>query len=156
MKRKVTATAFAKKSGRKETKASRAKGTDPSRVRAILAKLDQAYPNVTSALTHRNAFELLIATILSAQSTDVGVNKVTKTLFQKYPTPEALAYANPAEIEKEIRSTGFYRNKTKSIIGASKMQHLEDAVKALDLKLTDEELRALAEPYRPHPVLGHS
>jgi endonuclease-3 len=96
------------------------RGTDPRRIRAILAKLDQAYPNATCALEHKNAFQLLIATILSAQTTDVRVNEVTRTLFQKYPSPEAFAYANPHEMEQDIRSTGFYRNKTKSIIGASK------------------------------------
>src|SRR5258705_3614379 len=95
-------------------------GTDPKRVRAILAKLDEAYPDVTCALKHRNTFQLLIATILSAQCTDVRVNQVTPALFQKYPTPEAFAYANPNDIEKEIRPTGFFRNKTKSILGASR------------------------------------
>ena len=93
---------------------------DPARVRAILAKLDEAYPNVTCALEHRDAFQLLIATILSAQCTDVRVNEVTRTLFPKYPTPEAFAYANPAELEAAIRPTGFFRNKTKSIMAASK------------------------------------
>ena len=93
---------------------------DPARVRAILAKLDEAYPNVTSALEYRDAFQLLIATILSAQCTDVRVNEVTRTLFLKYPTLEAFAYANPAELEAAIRPTGFFRNKTKSIMAASK------------------------------------
>jgi endonuclease III len=97
-----------------------AKGTAPARVRTILAKLNEAYPDVTCALTHRNAFELLIATILSAQCTDVRVNEVTKTLFQKYRTPEDFAYADPRELEADIRPTGFFRNKTKSIQGASK------------------------------------
>ena len=96
------------------------RGTDPARVRAILKKLDEAYPAATCALVHRNAFQLLIATILSAQSTDVTVNQVTPELFRKYATPAALAYANPSEVEQEIHSTGFFRNKTKSIIGASK------------------------------------
>jgi endonuclease-3 len=95
-------------------------GTDPKRVRQILAKLDEAYPDVTCALEHQNPFQLLIATILSAQCTDVRVNEVTRTLFQKYPSPEALAYANPRELEAEIRPTGFFRNKTKSVMGASK------------------------------------
>jgi endonuclease III len=94
--------------------------TDPKRVAAILKKLDEAYPNATCELNHSNAFELLIATILSAQCTDVRVNQVTATLFKKYPTPEALAHANPAELEQDIRPTGFFRNKTKSVIGASK------------------------------------
>jgi endonuclease III len=89
-------------------------------VRAILEGLDAAYPNATCELRFENPFQLLIATILSAQCTDAVVNTVTKTLFAKYPTPKALAYANPAEIQQEIRPTGFFRNKTKSIMGASK------------------------------------
>ena len=96
------------------------RGTNPARVRAILKKLDEAYPAATCALKHENAFQLLVATILSAQSTDVTVNQVTPALFHKYPNPAALAYANPSEVEKEIHSTGFFRNKTKSIMGASK------------------------------------
>ncbi len=96
------------------------RGTDPARVRAILRGLDEAYPAATCALKHENAFQLLISTILSAQCTDERVNQVTATLFPKYPNPEAFAYANPAELEKEIRPTGFFRNKTKSIMGASK------------------------------------
>jgi len=98
-----------------------AKGTSPERLRAILEKLDEAYPAVTCALRHENPFQLLISTILSAQCTDVRVNQVTATLFPKYPSPEALAYANPRELEKEIRPTGFFRNKTKSVMGASKL-----------------------------------
>lgn len=101
-------------------KPARAAGTDPKRVAAILAKLDQAYPNATCELNHKNAFELLIATILSAQCTDVRVNQVTATLFKKYPDAKAFAYANPGELEQEIRPTGFFRNKTKSVMGASK------------------------------------
>jgi endonuclease III len=97
-----------------------AAGTDPKRVAAILAKLDEAYPTATCALKHENAFQLLISTILSAQCTDVRVNQVAETLYKKYPTPEAFAYANPSELEQEIRPTGFFRNKTKSIMGASK------------------------------------
>lgn len=97
-----------------------AAGTDPKRVAAILAKLDEAYPNATCELKHDDAFQLLIATILSAQCTDVRVNQVTETLYKKYTTPEAFAYASPAELEKEIRPTGFFRNKTKSVMGASK------------------------------------
>ena len=97
-----------------------AKGTDPKRVAAILAKLDEAYPEATCELKHSNAFQLLISTILSAQCTDVRVNQVTQELYKKYRKPEDFAYANPAELENEIRPTGFYRNKTKSIVGASK------------------------------------
>lgn len=99
---------------------SRSRGTNPARVRAILEKLDEAYPAATCALTHDNAFQLLISTILSAQCTDERVNQVTAVLYQKYKTPEDFAYADPRELEQEIRPTGFFRNKTKSILGASK------------------------------------
>lgn len=95
-------------------------GTDPERVAAILAKLDEAYPAATCELTHENPFQLLISTILSAQCTDVRVNQVTQTLYNKYKGPKDFAYANPSELEQEIRPTGFFRNKTKSIMGASK------------------------------------
>jgi endonuclease III len=97
-----------------------AAGTDPKRVAAILAKLDEAYPDATCELKHENAFQLLISTILSAQCTDVRVNQVAETLYKKYPTPEAFAHANPSELEQDIRPTGFFHNKTKSIMGASK------------------------------------
>jgi endonuclease III len=96
------------------------RGTAPARVRAILEKLDEAYSTATCALRHENAFQLLISTILSAQCTDERVNQVTSTLFPKYPGAKAFAYANPRELESEIRPTGFFRNKTKSIMGASK------------------------------------
>jgi endonuclease-3 len=109
----------AKAASKPAAKAARA-GTNPERVRAILQKLDEAYPNVTCALDHKDAFQLLIATILSAQCTDERVNQVTKTLFVKYPGPKDLAYANPSELEQDIRPTGFFRNKTKSIMGSSK------------------------------------
>jgi len=109
----------ARASARRATQA-KAAGTNPQRVRAILQKLDEAYPDVTCALVHENPFQLLISTILSAQCTDVRVNQVTKTLFAKYRTPEDFAYADPNELEQDIRPTGFFRNKTKSIMGASK------------------------------------
>jgi endonuclease III len=96
------------------------KGTNPARVAKIIEKLDEAYPDATCALVHENPFQLLISTILSAQCTDVRVNEVTSTLYKKYVGPEALAYANPSELEADIRPTGFFRNKTKSIMGASK------------------------------------
>jgi len=115
---KSTAAKTAKAS--KAAKPARAAGTDPKRVTAILAKLDEAYPNATCELKHENAFQLLISTILSAQCTDVRVNQVTETLYKKYPNPEAFAYATPSELEQEIRPTGFFRNKTKSVMGASK------------------------------------
>src|ERR1700682_1750980 len=95
-------------------------GTDPRRVAAILAGLDEMYPNATCELEHENPFQLLVSTILSAQCTDVRVNQVTESLYKKYPKPEAFVYATPSELEQEIRPTGFFRNKTKSVMGASK------------------------------------
>jgi len=109
-----------RKKAAKASKQDRPAGTDPKRVAAILAKLDEAYPNATCELNHNNAFQLLMATILSAQCTDVRVNQVTETLFRKYPDAKAFAYATPRELEQEIRPTGFFRNKTKSVMGASK------------------------------------
>ncbi len=93
----------------------------PERVAAILSALRETYPNVVCALNHRNAFELTIATILSAQTTDVRVNMVTPELFRVFPTPDALAKANPTAIEQIIKSTGFFRNKAKSVIGAARV-----------------------------------
>ncbi len=101
-------------------KAALAAGTEPKRVAAILAKLDEAYGNATCELKHENAFQLLISTILSAQCTDVRVNQVAETLYKKYPDAKAFAYAAPSELEQDIRPTGFFRNKTKSVMGASK------------------------------------
>ena len=106
-------------------KLTKFRGTDPARVRAILQKLEEAYPSATCALAHENPFQLLVSTILSAQCTDERVNQVTATLFPKYPDASAFAYANPAELENDIRPTVFFRNKTKSIMGASK-KILED------------------------------
>ena len=99
---------------------ARTGGGDPKRVAAILEKLDETYPAVTCALEHANPFQLLVSTILSAQCTDVRVNQVAKTLYQKYRAPRDFAYADPRELEQEIRPTGFFRNKTKSIMGASR------------------------------------
>jgi endonuclease-3 len=92
----------------------------PGRVKDILNRLDQLYPNVRCALHHSSAWELLVATILSAQCTDVRVNMVTPGLFKKYPTPQAFAALQPEQLEPDIRSTGFFRNKSKSVIGAAK------------------------------------
>jgi len=87
---------------------------------AVYRALDALYPDAHCALVHRNAFELLVATILSAQCTDERVNRTTPALFEAYPTPEKMAKAPPAKIEALIRSTGFFRNKAKNIIGASR------------------------------------
>ena len=91
----------------------------PERVAAILKGLDEAYPDVECALHHTSPWELLVATILSAQCTDVRVNMVTPALFKRFPTPAAMAKASLPELEKLIRTTGFFRNKAKSIKGAA-------------------------------------
>jgi endonuclease III len=90
------------------------------RVGKILEGLDRLYPNATCALHHRNAWELLVATILSAQCTDKRVNEVTPKLFEKYPTIEDFAHVSVDELAEDIRSTGFFNNKAKSITGAAK------------------------------------
>jgi endonuclease III len=92
----------------------------PERVQDILKRLNELYPDVTCALTHASAWELLVATILSAQSTDVNVNRVTPELFRKYPTVQAFAALAPEQLEPDVRSTGFFRNKSKSVVGAAK------------------------------------
>jgi endonuclease III len=92
----------------------------PERIAEILRRLDLLYPDVTCALTHKSAWELLVATILSAQSTDVNVNRVTPELFRKYPSVEDFAALTPEQLEPDVRSTGFFRNKSKSVVGAAK------------------------------------
>ncbi|MFZ0955647.1 MAG: endonuclease III [Candidatus Sulfotelmatobacter sp.] len=91
----------------------------PNRIAEILLRLDHLYPAVTCALTHSSAWELLVATILSAQSTDANVNRVTPELFRKYPTVEAFAALTPEQLQPDVRSTGFFRNKSKSVVGAA-------------------------------------
>jgi len=91
-----------------------------ARVATILKDLDEMYPNATCALHHRNPWELLVATILSAQCTDKRVNEVTPGLFEKYPTPRDFAAARQEVLANDIRSTGFFNNKAKSLIGAAK------------------------------------
>jgi endonuclease III len=113
----------AKKAAAKTSAIKRPKGYDPiapTRVADILRILNETYPNVRCALHHNNAWELLVATILSAQCTDVRVNMVTPALFKKYPTPKHFAALQPEELEPDIRSTGFFRNKSKSVVGAAR------------------------------------
>lgn len=98
-----------------KTKAERA-----TRLETILKGLDEMYPDATCALIHRSPWELLVATILSAQCTDKRVNEVTPGLFAKYPTPQDLAAARQEVLADDIRSTGFFNNKSKSVIGAAK------------------------------------
>ncbi|MGH9488091.1 MAG: endonuclease III [Terriglobales bacterium] len=92
----------------------------PDRVRAILDGLAEEYPDAHCALVHHSAWELLVATILSAQCTDVRVNMVTPGLFRKYPMVADMARLTPEKLETEIRSTGFYHNKAKSVVGAAR------------------------------------
>src|SRR6267378_1469730 len=94
--------------------------TAPERVQEILRRLDSLHPDVTCALQHNSAWELLVATILSAQSTDVRVNMVTPELFRKYPTVEAFAALTLEQLQPDVRSTGFFRNKSKSVVGAAR------------------------------------
>ena len=104
-------------------KAGKIKGYNPlapERIQGILRDLDALYPQVTCALHHNNAWELLVATILSAQSTDANVNRVTPGLFAKYPTVQDFAALTPEQLEPDVRSTGFFRNKSKSVVGAAK------------------------------------
>ena len=127
-KKSVHATKAAKKSSPRAVKApknsagGKEPGLDlaPKRIAELLRRLKAAYPNAECALVHRNAWELLVATILSAQCTDARVNIVTPQLFRKFPSPAAFAEASLPAIEEEIRSTGFYHNKAKSVSGAAK------------------------------------
>jgi endonuclease-3 len=124
----------ARRSGR-ESAAARAE-----RATMILARLKAAYPDARCALDHADAYQLLVATILSAQCTDARVNLVTPAFFARYPTPEDLARAEPAEVEELIRSTGFFRNKTRSLIGMAQAlvaDHRGDVPRSM------EELRVL-------------
>ena len=109
-----------KANAKKKAAGQTANDLAPERIAKILRRLEAAYPNAECALHHRNAWELLVATILSAQCTDARVNMVTPELFRKFPTPQAMAEASLPAIEEEIRSTGFYHNKAKSISGAAK------------------------------------
>jgi len=106
----------------------------------ILKRLRDTYPDAQCALSHRNAFELLCATILSAQCTDARVNMVTPILFGRYPTPQALAAARPEDVERIIMSTGFFRNKTRSLIGMAQALVAEHGG---EVPRTMEELRVL-------------
>jgi endonuclease-3 len=123
--KKASAKAVAKRAGAdvKDLKTKKSAPKDdlaPERIAEILRRLAKAYPNAECALVHRNAWELLVATILSAQCTDARVNMVTPELFRTFPTPKAMAEASLPAIEEIIRSTGFYHNKAKSISGAAK------------------------------------
>jgi endonuclease-3 len=120
---KVAALTVGAKALKKTAGGSAPKGYNPlasARVSEILKRLDERYPLATCALHHKSAWELLVATILSAQCTDARVNMVTPVIFTKYPTVEAFAILKPEELEPDIRSTGFFRNKAKSVVGAAR------------------------------------
>ncbi len=127
-KKKVSRKKTAKKKGRltgqKKKKSEKNGAGEPTadrkkRARWLLSGLKKLYGEADCALHHKNAYQLLIATILSAQSTDVNVNKVTPELFRRYPRPKDLAGADPTEVEEVIRSTGFFRQKAKNIRGGA-------------------------------------
>ena len=119
----------------RESKAAKA-----ARARTILGRLKREYPDARCALHHGDAYQLLVATILSAQCTDTRVNLVTPAFFARYPSPEALARADREEVEDLIRSTGFFRNKTRSLIG---MAQALVADHRGEVPRTMEELRVL-------------
>lgn len=105
------------------------------RAQVIFNELLRVYPDAHCELDHKNAFELLIATILSAQTTDVRVNQVTPILFKKYPTPETLSEAALDDVEEIIRSTGFYKNKAKNIIACAKeLNNIHEGMVPKDLE----------------------
>jgi endonuclease III len=104
----------------KKARAPKRDYTSPARLARIFAALDKLFPQAQCALTHDNPFQLMVATILSAQCTDERVNKVTPGLFAKFPAPQDFAALRQEALEQEIRSTGFFRNKAKNIIAASK------------------------------------
>ncbi len=109
------------KSPNKEARAKpKTNYVSPERLQKIFSALDQLFPQAQCALRHENAFQLLVATILSAQCTDERVNKVAPGLFQKYPTPQDFAALSQPALEEEIHSTGFFRNKARNIIGMAK------------------------------------
>jgi endonuclease III len=111
----------AKAQSSRKTRSGTKNPISPERVAAILEILAKTYPGVVCALNHRNAWELTVATILSAQCTDVRVNLVSPALFKAFPTPKAMASASLPELEELIRTTGFFRNKAKSIKGAAQV-----------------------------------
>jgi endonuclease III len=104
---------------KKPAKTRKSDYTSPQRLKKIFAALDKLFPKAECALHHSNAFQLLVATILSAQCTDERVNKVTPALFGKYPGPSDFAGLDQKVLEEDIRSTGFFRNKARNIIGAA-------------------------------------
>jgi endonuclease-3 len=112
--------ARAKAPATKPAPASKKQRLDPAQVQKTYAKLRERHSDAHCELDHKSAFQLILATVLSAQSTDVMVNKITPELFKRWPTPKALANAEPSEVEKVLSKIGMYRQKTKNVIGLSK------------------------------------
>jgi endonuclease-3 len=106
-----------KPSGKRPARRTRRFAPVSERAPEIYRRLGREYPDATCALDHRNPYELLVATILSAQCTDKRVNMVTPALFAKYPDVQTMSAANPDDVQEMIKSTGFFRNKTKSLLG---------------------------------------
>jgi endonuclease-3 len=136
------------------------------RAAEVVTRLAQEYPDAECALVHENAYQLLVATILSAQTTDENVNKVTPELFAKYPTPRDLAHADPADVETIVHSTGFFRSKTKNLLGMARMldedfggevpTELEDLVKLPGVgRKTGNVVRSVAFDLPGLPVDTH-
>lgn len=134
-----------------------------ARTRPIIRALDLAYPESGVALNYSNAFQLLISVIMSAQTTDAMVNQVTPALFERYPDAEALSQADPSEVERLIHSTGFFRQKTKSIIGCSRklVEEFDGEVPANMSDLTSlpgaarKTANVVLANLRPHPASDH-
>lgn len=116
---KFAATRKAKPARKKPLVKKKTNYTSPQRLGIIFDELDRLFPSAECALKHSNAFQLLVATILSAQCTDERVNKVTPALFARYPGPSDFARLDQEVLEEDIRSTGFFRNKARNIIGAA-------------------------------------
>ncbi len=128
------------KAGGRKTRVLKRRGRSVAPAGEVFSRLRALYPDARCALDYKNPYELLCATILSAQCTDVRVNQVTPAFFQRYPTPFDLAQANPADVEELIKPTGFFRNKTRSLIG---MAQAVTADHAGEIPRTMEELRKL-------------
>jgi len=120
---------------KKQQQASKKSATNPALVATTYAKLRERHSDAHCELDHQNPFQLILATVLSAQSTDVMVNKITPELFERWPTPRALASAEPSEVEKVLSKIGMYRQKTKNVIGLSKRlldEHQGEVPRTLD------------------------
>jgi endonuclease-3 len=128
---------------------------DLARLKKVIAGLKKSYPDADCALRHRNAWELLIATILSAQCTDDRVNLVTPVLFKEYPTPRALGSAPLPAVEAVVRSTGFFRSKAKSIVLTSREVAVKYGGKVPDTMEALLELRGVARK-TANVVLGNA